>query len=149
MSDRALQILAALDGGSESETILAALMPLARSASCELTLFQVADGPESAGTARAYLTKVQGALALHRIQSRVDVAIGDPGPVLLERLGSGTFDFGAMTTHGRRGLTRVLMGSVAETVVRSAEIPLFINRPDAKIGDWKKIVVALDGSKEA
>jgi nucleotide-binding universal stress UspA family protein len=144
-----LRILAALDGTPGAETILAALMPLARAADLHLTLFRVAEDDAEAGAARDYLTRLQGALALHRISARVEVATGEPGPVLLLRLGSGDFDFGAMTTHGRRGLDRILMGSVAETVVRSAGIPIFINRPDAKIGDWKKIIVALDGSKEA
>jgi nucleotide-binding universal stress UspA family protein len=33
-----------------------------------------------------------------------------------------------MTTHGRSGLGRLLFGSVAEAVLRRAEIPVFLMR---------------------
>lgn len=149
MSSDVLRILVALDGTPAAETILPALMPLARSTPAEFTLFRVATGGEPVEEARAYLDRMQGALSLHRLSASVDVGTGEPGPAILNRLRSGAFDFGAMTTHGRRGVDRILMGSVAESVLRSAERPLFLNRPDAKIGDWKRIVVALDGSPQA
>ena len=41
--------------------------------------------------------------------------------------GSGA-DLIAMTTHGRTGLGRLLFGSVAEAVMRRANIPVFIVR---------------------
>ena len=146
MSTTSLRILVALDGTPASETILAALMPLARSTPLDLTLFNVASGPDLVGNSRSYLGRMQGALALHRISTSVETKTGEPGPEIIARLQSGEFAFGAMTTHGRQGLDRLLMGSVAETVVRTSETPLFINRPDARIGDWKKILVPLDGS---
>jgi nucleotide-binding universal stress UspA family protein len=37
-------------------------------------------------------------------------------------------DLIAMTTHGRGGLGRLLFGSVAEAVLRQAEIPVFLMR---------------------
>jgi nucleotide-binding universal stress UspA family protein len=37
-------------------------------------------------------------------------------------------DMIAMTTHGRGGLSRLLFGSVAEAVLRQAEIPVFLMR---------------------
>jgi nucleotide-binding universal stress UspA family protein len=33
-----------------------------------------------------------------------------------------------MTTHGRGGLGRLLFGSIAEAVLRQAEIPVFLMR---------------------
>src|SRR5688500_16079934 len=38
-------------------------------------------------------------------------------------------DLIVMGTHGRRGVTRVLLGSVAETVVRTAPCPVLTIRP--------------------
>jgi nucleotide-binding universal stress UspA family protein len=38
-------------------------------------------------------------------------------------------DLIAMTTHGRGGLGRLLIGSVAYNVVRDADIPVLIYRP--------------------
>lgn len=38
-------------------------------------------------------------------------------------------DLVAMSTHGRTGLERVLMGSVAENVIRRAPCPVFAVKP--------------------
>jgi nucleotide-binding universal stress UspA family protein len=35
----------------------------------------------------------------------------------------------AMTTHGERGLRRLVLGSVADKVVRSSHIPTLVFRP--------------------
>jgi hypothetical protein len=34
-----------------------------------------------------------------------------------------------ISTHGRRGLTRMLMGSVAESVIRHATVPVLTVKP--------------------
>jgi nucleotide-binding universal stress UspA family protein len=39
-----------------------------------------------------------------------------------------------MGTHGRTGLRRLLMGSVAEVVVRTAPCPVLVYRAPAKKG---------------
>lgn len=39
-----------------------------------------------------------------------------------------------MPTHGRRGLTRALLGSVAQGVVRAARVPVLVVPPDEKRG---------------
>lgn len=41
-------------------------------------------------------------------------------------------DLIAMTTHGRRGLSRWLLGSVAENVLRGSKVPLLVVRPSEK-----------------
>ena len=147
--EKMLRILVALDGTPRAETILAAIMPLVRTVRVDLLLLRVVEGPGEVEAAKAYLSRLEGALALHRIRAESVVDIGVPAPAILSRLKDGGFDYAAMTTHGRRGVDRLLMGSVAESVVRSAGLPLIVNRPDARIGDWKRIVVPLDGSPEA
>lgn len=61
----------------------------------------------------------------------VRLEVGDARDVI-DRVAT---DIGAdlivMGTHGRRGLRRVLLGSVAETVVRTAPCPVMIVRPKA------------------
>lgn len=42
-------------------------------------------------------------------------------------------DLIAMGTHGRRGLSHLLLGSVAEKVVRTAPVPVLTVRPDARL----------------
>ena len=73
---------------------------------------------------------------------------GRPAEVILDRAAPGTLI--AMATHGRSGINRWLLGSVAEKVLRGTKHPLFLVRGD---DDDKKqpavlssIIVPLDGS---
>jgi nucleotide-binding universal stress UspA family protein len=60
-------------------------------------------------------------------------------------------DMVVMGTHGREGLARLLMGSVAERVVRLAHLPVLLLRLSQTIHTSvefpKRILVALDGSE--
>ncbi len=53
---------------------------------------------------------------------------GDPATTILERAASGKYDLLVMGTHGRTGLSHMLMGSVAEKVVRRAPCPVLTVR---------------------
>jgi nucleotide-binding universal stress UspA family protein len=58
---------------------------------------------------------------------------GDPATEIVEAARAGGCDLIVMGTHGRTGLRRVLMGGVAEAVVRRAPCPvLTVRRPDAR-----------------
>ncbi len=61
-----------------------------------------------------------------------------------------------MTTHGRTGLSRAWLGSVADTLIRSSPVPVLLLRPSEKgsaedlpQADFSRILIALDGSKRA
>ena len=43
--------------------------------------------------------------------------------------GSGGCDFIAMSTHGRGGLERLMMGSVTEHVLNATKLPMLLVRP--------------------
>lgn len=49
-------------------------------------------------------------------------------PFILEIAKSSGADLIAMSTHGRSGLGRLLFGSVAEQVLRHADVPVFLMR---------------------
>ncbi len=51
---------------------------------------------------------------------------GDFGDVILETANEMNVDIIVMGTHSRRGLDKILMGSVAEKVLRHSSVPLFI-----------------------
>jgi nucleotide-binding universal stress UspA family protein len=52
------------------------------------------------------------------------LAEGDPGTMILQAAQEKKCDLIILGTHGRTGLGRVLMGSVAEAVVRKAPCPV-------------------------
>lgn len=53
---------------------------------------------------------------------------GFPPEEVLAQIKAGSHDLLVMGTHGRTGLTRVLLGSVAERVLREAEVPVLVTR---------------------
>ena len=48
---------------------------------------------------------------------------------ILEYAAMNAIDLIAMMTHGRRGMSRLLLGSVAEEILRNATIPVLLYRP--------------------
>jgi nucleotide-binding universal stress UspA family protein len=62
--------------------------------------------------------------------SNVDTSVwyGPAVESIVEAARYGNADLIVMTTHGRRGLGRLLMGSVAESVVRSTTTPILLVR---------------------
>jgi nucleotide-binding universal stress UspA family protein len=57
------------------------------------------------------------------------VEFGDPAPGIEQAIRDHHIDLVAMTTHGRTGLRRALLGSVAEHVLRHASVPLLLLHP--------------------
>jgi nucleotide-binding universal stress UspA family protein len=111
-----------------------------------VTLLRVVERDQSATPALEYLAGVRKSLEADGIPADVKTDWGKPAEEILWLGKPSRYDLIAMTSHGRSGWRRVFMGSVAESVLRHAEIPLLINRPTARTGDWKRIVVGLDGS---
>lgn len=56
------------------------------------------------------------------------VLTGDPQEVITKIAQEERVDLIVMSTHGRTGLTRVLMGSVAEAVVRKSPCPVLVHK---------------------
>jgi nucleotide-binding universal stress UspA family protein len=56
----------------------------------------------------------------------------DVTKVILDLARREQVDVIAMATHGRTGLSRILAGSVAGTVVRTGEIPVMLVRPTSR-----------------
>ncbi len=65
---------------------------------------------------------------------QADVRIGDPGHVIAEWAEELGADLILVGSHGRSGLTRLFLGSVAERVVRLAHCPVLVVRmPVARV----------------
>jgi nucleotide-binding universal stress UspA family protein len=58
--------------------------------------------------------------------------IGDPAPAIIDTAKQKDVNAIVMGTHGRKRLMRVLMGSVAEQVLRAAICPVIVYRLEKK-----------------
>ena len=65
-------------------------------------------------------------------RGRTFVEVGPPAPAILDTLREHDLGLGVMGTHGRTGLRRLALGSVAERVVRLAPCDVWVVRPPAK-----------------
>lgn len=73
-------------------------------------------------------------------------------PTIVEYAEDHDVDLVVMATHGRRGVRRMLLGSVAEEVLRTAGCPVLTVRPDETIGPGgppEKILVPVDFSEHS
>lgn len=66
------------------------------------------------------------------IEVIADVMIGMPVDVILQQLTDFDVSLLIMGSHGKTGLSRLLMGSVAEGVVRKATVPVLIVKAEEK-----------------
>ncbi|MBQ7617512.1 MAG: universal stress protein [Desulfovibrio sp.] len=65
------------------------------------------------------------------LEAKGQVLIGYAAEEILNRAKEEQVDMIIMGTHGRKGIDRILFGSVAEKVVKNARIPVLTIRPSA------------------
>ncbi len=80
-----------------------------------------------------------------------EVGLGDPAEQILFRANTHHADLIALTTHGRMGMSRWLLGSVATRVLQNASVATLIIRPDMHRSAETppviaSLIVLLDGS---
>jgi nucleotide-binding universal stress UspA family protein len=141
------RILIPLDGSELSEQALDSAYTLARAFDSELLLVGVLD--LSAGMYDIYAETLQPldlkdqleellAGTLDRTVARVEaeglpvrrfLEVGIPHEEIAGVAEREKADLIVMTTHGRRGLTHLLLGSVAEKVLRTSPCPVLVVRP--------------------
>ena len=71
------------------------------------------------------------------LKAEYGVVIGNPADSILENIDMFNVNLVIMGSHGKKGLSRLIMGSVAEVVVRKANCPVLIVKSEEKefIGD--------------
>lgn len=129
------RILVPLDGLAKAEQVLPPTAELARALGCKVILFQVPatflfehSSLAAERMANAYLARVAGRLKEQGI--KVSVATG-PGLVaesVVQFAQSNDVDLIAMATHGRTGIARWALGSVAGDVIREGSTPVLLVR---------------------
>jgi nucleotide-binding universal stress UspA family protein len=163
-------IVVGVDFSPVSEVACRQAVGVARRAGARVVLAHAAAIPEQpeglpssmSDTAQAYLGVLRGRMAddkrtLAEIGERLGGQGVDISHVLVDgfpddALVTAAHDLGAELivtgSHGRRGLGRILLGSVAERVVRAAPVPVLVGRGahDAADGGFHRILVATDFS---
>jgi nucleotide-binding universal stress UspA family protein len=141
---KAEKILYATDLSDAGQHALALATSLARDSGATLVIAHVEEPPMAYGGGEMYygvdqmdqeeLRKLLAAVVptdpavpcVHKLM------IGDPAEAIIQLAESEHADLIVMGTHGRRGLTRLLMGSVAEAVVRGAKCPVLTVKQPAQ-----------------
>lgn len=163
-------ILVTLDGSPLSEQILPYAAMIARALGASVTLAHVVDSRALPDTdelshrafldqlveqeeirARAYLRQCVALFSEAGVIAETAVSVGDPAETLITHAEREEFDLIAASTHGRSGLARLVMGSVADKMLRSASKPLLLFRPAGDAHEppaaITSVVVPLDGSR--
>lgn len=81
-----------------------------------------------------------------------NVIQGNPAPMIVEYAEQYDHDLIVMPTHGREGVSRYLIGSVSEKVVRLSPVPVLTTRmqPDEQlVFPYEDILIPTDGSAGA
>ena len=138
------RILIPLDGSKLAEQALTQALDLTRDRDATLVLVRAAMAPTWPGMdptdhqvhvvreAEEYLEarkKDLAARGVHRVQT--SVWYGTPAPAIVEAARAGKVDVIVMTTHGRSGLGRLVLGSVAEAVLRGTTTPILLVRAES------------------
>lgn len=85
---------------------------------------------EAKGGATDYLEERAQAFRKRGLHADTSVVVvAQPGHGILSEAAEADCDFIAMATHGRTGLTRAILGSTSDKVLRGAHVPLLLYRP--------------------
>ena len=130
-------VIVPLDGSSLAEQVLPHVVFLAKALGLTVTLLRVATFHQN-GPLLNYLEKVRERLVradLPRVKTR---SIGDhPAETIVTVARETPHGMVAMTTHGRSGIRRAVLGSVTDHVVRHCGEPVLVIRAASKAGDWE------------
>jgi nucleotide-binding universal stress UspA family protein len=165
------KLLIPLDGSKTAEKVLPFARILATTFKLPIELLEVVDIAaatahiaadkaryldriiaEGESASREHLDEIAATFTGLNVTCKVER--GRPADLIIERAEAEKGTLIAMATHGRSGINRWMMGSVAEKVLRGTKVPLFLVRAgdEAAVGrtvDFKSIVVPLDGSELA
>lgn len=147
------ELLVPLDGSGLAEAVLAPAAGIARAFDAPVTLLQVVSpvvlatdpalpfpqGFDEELTAAArddaqdYLDGVAERLREEGVRATAVAALGgNPAETVLDASRAPGVRMVALATHGRSGVRRLVLGSVADKLVRGAERPVLVVRPTGK-----------------
>jgi nucleotide-binding universal stress UspA family protein len=99
-------------------------LPLASTYDEQLTRLEIV-------AAQEYLDAVSLRLRNQGVESSAQVMLGGPtADTILQLAQSKPVSMIALATHGRGGMPRLVLGSVADKLIRGADVPVLVVRPD-------------------
>jgi nucleotide-binding universal stress UspA family protein len=156
MAGRFTHFLVPTDFSPASDAAVACAKEMARAFNARLTLLHVVTDPRASGAwapdvyvpaspemrarflqqAREQLQATLTAEEQTQFSVTIEARIGAPAEVIRELADEQKVDLIVMGTHGRRGLSHMFLGSVAERMVRNAPCPVLTThantQPEAK-----------------
>jgi nucleotide-binding universal stress UspA family protein len=120
-----------LDGSDLSESVLPFATSLAQAIQAELLLVTVAGSAGDQDPDRAYLDGVCQRIQSAETRVTTVVRTGDPADEISATADEHSVAGVIMATHGRTGLARLALGSVAEGVLHRSTVPVVLLRPVA------------------
>jgi len=149
-------ILVPLDGSLFAEQALLVALPIARAKGTTLVLVAVMKGAPGALVdttetsaleagleplwflaerdaeaqhIKRYLQRIAQQASAQGVEVRTEIAYGDPSKAILATGVEQRADLIVAASHGRTGLQRVMLGSVARELIRRTDRPLLLVRP--------------------
>ena len=129
-SDAALEMATSLARDSGGSLILAHVEVIPLSAAGGEYLYAIPEPPTEELLARLEAVVVPDS----HVPVERRLLAGDPADAIIRLAQTEDVDLIVMGTHGRRGLTRLLMGSVAEAIDRAAPCPVLTVKQPAHVG---------------
>jgi nucleotide-binding universal stress UspA family protein len=145
-------ILIPLDGTAESNVAIPAARTIAHATNAATTLLRVLPPPYMPGdipsqTAMAELERIAAELRADGTSVNLLVRGGDPADEILRSAADEGSDLIVMRTHGRSGIGRAILGSVAEKVLSRSPVPVMLVRPGGRrLNALRTLLVPVDGS---
>ena len=140
------RILVPLDGSKVAEQVLPAVTPMAKALGCEITLFHVpvvyasglligegylplhGDFETADRVAQDHLDGLASDLRDQGIEASTATWVGPVAETIVDYADVNDVDLIAMCTHGRTGIARWALGSVADRVLRAGDRPILLVR---------------------
>lgn len=148
-TDRPLRVLVPLDGSDLAEAALEPIAALADQLQAEIILLQVIEPPHYAyaegyayvtfdpeserAEAQRYLQGVADRLRAGGRNIQIETVIGYAASAIANAARDLGADLIAMASHGRGGLTRFVLGSVATGTLQRTSVPLLVLRAAALV----------------
>lgn len=159
------RLLVPLDCSQLAEQALGPAAAIARASHAEIEIVYVRHVPTLGGfeddlwgdaeaEVRAYIDTIAAELRSGAgVEAQATLLRGEPTDMICRRIWETDADLVVMSSHGRTGVSRAWLGSVADGIARHSSVPVLMLRPvagrsrrDAAQHRFARVLVPLDGS---